>query len=73
MKYLSSSYENFDSVLDHVDESVNIDYKNKINKIIDDGMSYKRPEVKKNIEQEILDYIKNNSNNLYNSDSNSNT
>lgn len=73
MKYLSSSYENFDSVLDHVDESVNIDYKNKINKIIDDEMSYKRPEVKKNIEQEILDYIKNNSNNLYNSDSNSNT
>lgn len=64
LKYFWDSYENFDSVLDHVDEQININYKDKINEIMKEEKSYKNPEVKKQIENEVLNYIKQNSSNI---------
>lgn len=66
IKYLWLSYENFDSVLDNVDESINKNYKEKIIKIIEEEKSYKKPEVKQQIEEEILSHIKINTWNVIN-------
>jgi hypothetical protein len=66
MKYLGSSYDNFDSALDNVDDEININYKAKINDIIKEEMSYKNPQVKKQIEEDILNYVKINSWNINN-------